>query len=338
MRETNDVLVSVICTTYNQEKYIEKALNSILNQKTSFKYEIIIHDDASTDNTEAIIKEYEKRYPDIIHAIYQKENQYSKGVLSDYKYIYPVAKGKYHAICEGDDYWTDDIKLEKQVQYMELHPECMLTAHSGDYCYEDGVLTGNEFRPFFSDQIVSMEDICSRWLFPTASIVYRATLRNNIIPFTKNAPCGDVPLVMYAALHGTVYYMDAKMCVYRRGAKYSLTTQWKKNKQVLISVNLRFISMLDQFDEYTNYQYSESIDLFRKSKEYNNLILQNDIKTLQSSRYYEYYGISIKRKLITCAKIYLPHLSNFIIAFIEMCKHYKCYINHKAHNIKGDVK
>ena len=96
--------------------------------------------------------------------------------------------------------------------------------------------------------------------------------------------------------------------------------------------------MRETNDVYTNYQYSESIDLFRKSKEYNNLILQNDIKTLQSSRYYEYYGISIKRKLITCAKIYLPHLSNFIIAFIEMCKHYKCYIIHKAHNIKGDVK
>lgn len=102
------VMVSINCITYNQEEYIAKAIDSFLMQKTDFKYEILIHDDASTDNTANIIREYQEKYPDIIKPIYQKENQYSQGIKRvDYKFNYSRANGKYIAICEGDDYWTD---------------------------------------------------------------------------------------------------------------------------------------------------------------------------------------------------------------------------------------
>lgn len=127
MQNTNNLkntepLVSIDCLTYNHEAYIRDALEGFLMQKTDFPFEILIHDDASTDQTANIIREYEKKYPGIIKPIYQKENQYSKEVNITTDFQYSRAKGKYIAICEGDDYWTDPYKLQKQVDFLETHP------------------------------------------------------------------------------------------------------------------------------------------------------------------------------------------------------------------------
>lgn len=118
-----DPLVSIICITYNHEPYIRQCLDGFMMQKTNFRFEVLIHDDASTDNTANIIREYEAKYPDIIKPIYQKENQYSKGVKIGQTYLYPNAKGKYIAECEGDDYWTDPLKLQKQVDVLEVNED-----------------------------------------------------------------------------------------------------------------------------------------------------------------------------------------------------------------------
>jgi len=119
-------LVSIICLAYNHEKYIRQCLDGFVMQKTGFRYEIIIHDDASKDGTTAIIREYAKKYPGLFVTIFQEENQYSKGIPIGKTYMYPLAKGKYIAECEGDDYWTDPYKLQKQVDFMESHPEYVL--------------------------------------------------------------------------------------------------------------------------------------------------------------------------------------------------------------------
>jgi len=117
-------LVSICCITYNHENYIRDAIEGFLMQKTSFPIEIIIHDDASTDNTAQIIKEYEDKYPDLFCNIFQNENQWSKGGGSIYaRFLYPQARGKYIALCEGDDYWTDPLKLQKKVDFMEVNPD-----------------------------------------------------------------------------------------------------------------------------------------------------------------------------------------------------------------------
>jgi glycosyltransferase involved in cell wall biosynthesis len=118
----SQLMVSICCAAYNHEEYIAAALDGFLMQKADFSYEILVHDDASTDNTAKIIKEYEQNYPDIIKPIYQTENQYSKKVKISSAYNFPRAKGKYIAWCEGDDYWTDPLKLQTQVDYMEAHP------------------------------------------------------------------------------------------------------------------------------------------------------------------------------------------------------------------------
>ena len=123
-------LLSICSITYNHAPYIRQCLDGFLMQNTNFKYEIIIHDDASTDGTAEIIKEYTEKYPDLITPIFQSENQYSKGLRGFYaKFVFPKAKGKYIAMCEGDDYWTDPLKLQKQVDFLESHPDYVMCSH-----------------------------------------------------------------------------------------------------------------------------------------------------------------------------------------------------------------
>jgi len=123
-------LVTIICTSYNHENYIKKCLDGFIMQQTSFSFEIIVHDDASTDSTQQIVKEYEKKYPHLFNNIYQTENQFSKrevNIWSDI--IFPKSKGKYIALCEGDDYWTDPYKLQKQVDFLVQNEDYALTLH-----------------------------------------------------------------------------------------------------------------------------------------------------------------------------------------------------------------
>ncbi|MGI9249448.1 MAG: glycosyltransferase [Woeseiaceae bacterium] len=120
-------LVSVCCTTYNHENYIREALDSFLLQETDFAFEIIVHDDASTDGTAEIVLEYASKYPGLFRTIIQDENQYSKGGLIYPRFVLPAARGKYIALCEGDDYWTDKTKLQKQVTFLENNPEYVIT-------------------------------------------------------------------------------------------------------------------------------------------------------------------------------------------------------------------
>jgi len=132
------MLVSICTITYNHAKFIRQALDGFLMQETNFPFEVLIHDDASTDGTADIIREYAEKYPDIIKPIFQKENQYSKGVQISLTYNFPRVKGKYVALCEGDDYWTDPRKLQTQVDFLEANPEFSMCFHPVTVRYEDG--------------------------------------------------------------------------------------------------------------------------------------------------------------------------------------------------------
>ena len=117
-------LVSVLCLTYNHEKSIAQCLDGFVDQETNFKYEVLVHDDCSTDGTLDIVLSYEKKYPDLFMVITEEENQYSKGVDIYDDIMMPLASGKYIALCEGDDYWSGSHKLQKQLNFMESDPEC----------------------------------------------------------------------------------------------------------------------------------------------------------------------------------------------------------------------
>ena len=126
----NTPLVSICCITYNHAQFIRKCLDGFLMQQTDFLVEILIHDDCSTDGTTEIIREYEAKYPNLIFPLYEKENQYQQGKAAEIDfYNYRRARGKYIAYCEGDDYWTDPLKLQKQVDFMEANPEYSVCFH-----------------------------------------------------------------------------------------------------------------------------------------------------------------------------------------------------------------
>ena len=154
MSSTIPPILSIVCHTFNQENYLEETIKGFLLQKTNFPFEIIIHDDASSDGTSEIIKKYEDLYPNQIKAILQTENKYSKNINIWSEFTFPAAKGKYIAICEGDDYWTDENKLQKQVDFLEQNPEFVVCWT--DYLNYNGTdFTENNFK--ISDKIFKID-------------------------------------------------------------------------------------------------------------------------------------------------------------------------------------
>lgn len=121
------VLLHIVCLAYNQKDYIRECLDGFVMQKTNFRFNAIVHDDASTDGTADIIREYAERYPDIIIPVFEEKNQFYTGHV--YDKVFPLVTGKYVAQCEGDDYWVDPDKLQKQVDYLETHPGCAVSCH-----------------------------------------------------------------------------------------------------------------------------------------------------------------------------------------------------------------
>ncbi len=210
-------LVSVISLTYNHEPYIRDCLESFLMQKTDFPIEIIIQDDASTDHTADILREYYEKRPDLFHIIIQKENQYSQGKTVE-KPLYEQAQGKYIAVCEGDDYWTDPLKLQKQFDFMEEHPKCMLCFHNAFRFYQD-TAKKELFDSDLKSRYYSKEELASKWIVPTASMFLKTAITNDYIRIRKDNEgilvAGDIILFLSAAQRGDVYGMSDIMSVYR---------------------------------------------------------------------------------------------------------------------------
>ena len=163
-------LVSICCLAYNHAPCLE----GFVMQKTNCPIEVLIHDDASTDGTQDIIKEYEAKYPDIIKPIYQKENQYSKGVKVSLVYNFSRAKGKYIAMCEGDDYWTDPYKLQKQVDFLESHPDYVMCSHRFNQYIQDKSLLEEEKDLTFQGADYDLKNLIGgKWLTQTLTVMYR---------------------------------------------------------------------------------------------------------------------------------------------------------------------
>ncbi len=211
-------VVGICCATFNHENFISKALDSFLMQETDFPFEVLINDDCSTDNTAKIIIEYEKKYPNIIKPIYQKENQYSKGIKINSVFNFPRAKGNYIALCEGDDYWTDKNKLQIQIDEMEKYPDIDLSFH---YASEliDNKIGKTISKHSNKNHIVSTSEVIfgGGFFMPTASlIIKKSTIENLPDWFYKDAPVTDVIYQIFGSLNGSLY-INKNMSIYRRG-------------------------------------------------------------------------------------------------------------------------
>ena len=187
-------------------------------QKTDFRVEIIINDDASTDNTALIIAEYQKIYPQLFVVFYQSENQYSKGIKPHAHVMYPVAKGKYIAVCEGDDFWIDSQKLLKQVNYLEQNKGASMCFHRANVIAENGEIIKNKSvgsRQFKTKH--STKDLFRKaWFIPTASIVYRNKLFETFPSWYDAVKAGDLTLNFLLSKYGTLDYIDETLCTYRK--------------------------------------------------------------------------------------------------------------------------
>ncbi|MCC3862836.1 glycosyltransferase [Terrisporobacter petrolearius] len=257
-----EIKVSINCITYNHETYIEKAIQSFLMQKTNFKYEILIHDDASTDSTQKIIKKYEKEYPNIVKPLLQKENQWSKGVTKiNYSFNHTRSNGKYIAICEGDDYWSDPYKLQKQIDYMESNPNCTLCTHAVARIDTQSEKITDIIRPSNSNSYIdTREFILGGGMFiGTNSIVYRKEALDNPPKWYFDAPVGDYPLQIFLASKGDVYYIDDVMSVYRVNVPGSWSNRVYFSPK-RINHFKKISKMLDAINEYTDYKYNKEIE------------------------------------------------------------------------------
>lgn len=253
-------LVSICCITYNHAPYIRSALDGFLMQQTDFTYEILIHDDASTDGTALIIREYAARYPHIIKPILRQENQYQRGISNISIFNFPRAAGRYIAMCEGDDYWTDPGKLQKQVEYLKSHPDCSLCFHSSKIISVDGSRTEGLMRPYRESKRVEPEEIVDKTSgYPTASLVFPAWIVKELPGYYLDCPVGDIPMQLMMAQAGYAYYMDEPMCVYRVGVSSSWTSLMKRgdyeNKQKRYCAQMG--EMYRAFDRATDGRFHE---------------------------------------------------------------------------------
>ena len=214
--ESYPLMVSIKCLAYNHEKFIRETLDGFVMQKTNFRFEAIVHDDASTDGTAEIIREYAEKYPDIIKPIYEIENQYSKKDGSLSRIMHEACKGKYIAMCEGDDYWTDPYKLQKQVDFLEANPDYVICSHR--YKIFDENL--GDFSPDISPKIenksnYSLSDLIDGlWLTQPLTVVYKSSALN----FTGYMKCKvhiDVVLFYFLLKNGKGYLLPDIMAVYR---------------------------------------------------------------------------------------------------------------------------
>ena len=176
-------LVSICCVTYNHADTIAQALESFLAQRADVPVEILVHDDASTDGTEAILHEYAARYPDVVKPLFETENQYRKGLAMDATFNFPRAAGEYIALCEGDDYWCDPHKLKKQTEYLQAHPDCTFCFTNGYVRDMSGRAPEREFIPYYPEEAVfftpetrpyDLGEVARLTFIPTASFLFPA--------------------------------------------------------------------------------------------------------------------------------------------------------------------
>lgn len=303
--------VAIWTMTYNHAPYIRECLDGIVMQQTNFPFVAIVHDDCSLDGTIEIIKEYASKYPDIIKPIFEEENQYSKhnGSLDRIKQQSLTATGaKYIAICEGDDYWTDPLKLQKQVDFLESHPDYGM-------CYtrvKRYIQKKKKFIDVWGGYYETLEELLDKNTIPTLSVLFRHNLLKQyyyeIKPETQKWKMGDYPMWLYLSSCYNLKFLPDVTGVYRiLGSSASHCNDIKEQ----LKFNLSFFEVSKYFAEKSKFEserYQAIIDWIEyqlliftnKSKRY---IYNNQLFKLKNTKYYKYalFALLFPKNLIKAA-------------------------------------
>lgn len=217
MDDNQQLILTVLCTTFNHANYVRDCLEGIVMQKCNYRWEAVIHDDASTDGTQMIIQEYAEKYPEIIKPIFQKENLFSKKDGSLRRVLMESCRGKYIANLEGDDYWIDPLKLQKQIDYLENHPECGLVRTNFNRLYQ----TSGKLEQGMFDGMQEMSDTLRDYLLNArfagpCTWVYRAEYdtERRLLP-TEKYFNGDLTLLLEVCRESSIHYIEDVTAVYR---------------------------------------------------------------------------------------------------------------------------
>lgn len=253
-----NIVVSVVCNAFNHGKYIAQALESFVTQKTEFSFEVLVHDDASTDETAEIIRQYAEKYPEIVKPWYQTENQYSKHTPITRKFQYARAQGKYLAWCEGDDYWTDPLKLQKQVDALEKYPEADICAHRS-VTVRDGV-EGKAYPEIPKDCLLTADQVINGGgaFVSTNSLMFRRSLIDSRFDYTDRYNL-DFVLQISGSLRGGMVFLKDVMAAYRVMSEGSWTQKNKNNTAWFAKHRQKLKGVLEQIDADTEYVHTVSL-------------------------------------------------------------------------------
>lgn len=271
-------VVSVCCTTYQQVDFIKTAIEGFLMQKTNFPVEILIRDDASKDGTAEIVREYADAHKTVIRPILNKENLFSKGV-APMRDLMSKATGKYIALCEGDDYWSDPLKLQKQVDFMKKNPDCSLCYHItrvklADHSLEDYLLGAENVQAptkFTLQEFIRTNNAMG---IRTVAMLFKTEALKGVADWYYKAPLGDLILQLHLGTQGKYGYLPEEMAIYNRGNPGA----WSANNHS-VEWRMRQIEQHNKthilFDKSTNGKYHSLI------KKRNNEWVLSRIKYIQ---------------------------------------------------------
>ena len=310
--QTQQALVTVILPTHNHAPFIAQAIESVLMQKTDFTYDILLHDDASTDGTADICRAYAARYPEKITLMAQQVNQYTIDRRIQSHILIPRVTAKYTAILDGDDYWTDPLKLQKQVGYLEAHPDCTLCIGGADIVDVNNHVVGH-VKPYDVDRVVDPADMIrgGGGFNATNTIVMPTQLLKDLPEFADHVEAEDIPFQLLGALSGYAWYIADTLMAYRIAVPGSWSTrQYASRMETRIKTSRDLIALNEGYDAFSGGKYHDAFTDAIRYQEFLILTYQHKLKEAKRPPYRVFYdNLSKNRKIRLFGEKYFSGLT-----------------------------